>query len=452
MSFRNTFTENLILPLSDLVLGQSVSKHLKFLKKSQWWSREQIDKYQNDKLCQLIQHAYKNVPYYKELFRKIRLKPDDIQTKDDLHKIPITTKNDLKKYQGKHKALNISQNELLYRGSSGSTGEPFQFYKTKCSESFNHATAIRAWQWMGYKLGDKYVKISMNPRSSIMKRIQDKVNNCLYLSANQLTSKEFDYIQKAIMKFDPLFIRAYPVPFYYLAINIKATGGYRQQALKGLNTTGSTLHQKVRVEIEDIFQVSIFDSYSCEGGANFSQCPSKLFYHPAEEYAISEFIEDSFTSTNEEHPVRHITTDLHNYASPFIRYDTQDYVILADQKSCTCGREYINVKKILGRDSDILITPSGKYLIVENFVAYFEWINEVEQIQVVQKRKNEITINMIVNKDFTRKVYDKILNYWKDYIGTDVNVKIKLVDEIQLTPTGKRRTVIRNPEILIDEH
>jgi len=94
-----------------------------------------------------------------------------------------------------------------------------------------------------------------------------------------------------------------------------------------------------------------------------------------------------------------------------------------------------------------LKTPSGKLLIVENFVAYFEWIQEVDQIQIVQEKIDEIRIRLVVNHKFNKQVFGKIESYWKKYIGSDVTVKVDLVDEIELTPAGKRRTVIRNPEI-----
>jgi len=451
MSFRNQITEKLFFPLSDIVLGSSVSNQLKFLQNSQHWTRNQIDDYQNQRLRKLIHHSYENVPFYRELFDKLNLKPADIQTKDDLKKLPIVTKDDLRRNKGKHLASNIKKKDLVFSSSSGSTGEPFQFYKTKESESFITAAAIRGWNWMGYNLGDSYAKISMNPRNSLIKKIQDYINNSLYLSSTQLIESEFSRIVDEIVKADPEYIRCYPVPLYYLASIIDNQQNiYPGKKLKAINTTGSTLLDEVREKIEKVFNVKIYDSYSCEGGAVFYECPTHQYYHPSQEYAIQEFIEDDYTKADPEHPVRHITTDLHNYASPFIRYDTQDYVVLGANQTCSCGRDMLNIKKIKGRDSDILITPSKKYLIVENFVAYFEWITEVDQIQIVQNEINEIIFNLVVNESFNNTVLSKLKNYWQDYIGADVRLVFKIVDEIQLTSVGKRRTVIRNPKIRID--
>jgi phenylacetate-CoA ligase len=451
MSVLNPIYRKIILPVSDILTGNKVSKYLKFLQKSQHWTRSQIDEYQNQRLRKLIHHSYENVPFYRELFDNLKLKPADIQTKKDLYKLPIVTKDDLRRNKAKHLASNIKKKDLVFASSSGSTGEPFQFYKTKSSDSFNTAAALRGWTWMGYELGDLYAKISMNPRSSIVKKIQDFANNSLYLSSTQLTPDEFNKIALSVLIKDPWFIRCYPTPLLFLSRQYeKISRGVKPSSLKAINTTGSTLSMEVREEVERIFGVKVFDSYSCEGGSVFFECPTHSFYHPSEESAIQEYIEDSFTLANPDRPLRHITTDLNNYASPFIRYDTQDYVVLGSNELCSCGRHFRNIKSIKGRDSDILITPSGKYLIVENFVAYFEWIEEVDQIQVVQTKRDEIIIKMMVNNRFSEDVFSKVLEYWKTYIGTDVKVVLEVVEQIELTPTGKRRTVIRNPEIKID--
>jgi len=448
MGVSNLFSEKVLLPISDILTGKTICKSFKYLENSQYWSREQIDEYQNIRLRKLIQHSYDNVPFYRELFMDLGIKPSDVQTKEDLIKIPITTKEDLKRSKGKHLATNIKNKDLIFSSSSGSTGEPFQFYKTKQSESFTTAAALRGWNWMGYQLGDSYTKVSMNPRASVIKKVQDFINNSLYLSSTQLTTDGFSKIAEAIIKFDPKYIRCYPVPLYFLAQQFEQNfGKYQGESLKAINTTGSTLSDKVRLKIEDVFGVKIFDSYSCEGGAMFFECPTHKHYHASEEYAIQEYIEDNYTLSDPERPLRHITTDLHNFATPFIRYDTQDYIVLGDEEPCSCGRHFQNIKKIKGRDSDVLVTPSGKYLIVENFVAYFEWITEVDQIQVIQNNLDEIIIKMIVNKNFTKDTQEKIWNYWQNYIGLDVKVIIDIVNEIKLTPTGKRRTVIRNPDI-----
>jgi len=448
MSLRNTITENIILPLSDIALGQSIYKHLKFLKKSQWWSESELKDYQNKKLRALIKHAYENVPYYTELFKKLKLTPSDIKTTDDLYKLPLLTKKIIRENlkNGKIIAKNIPKKQMILGSSSGSTGEPLQYYITKNAYSFNIAVNLRGWYWMGYRLGDKYIKLSQNPRKGL-KKIQDKINNCNYLFTQQLTNDNFSKIVNEIQNFKPKFIHGYPDPMLFLS-NYIIKNKINLPPIISVNTTGNILFPEVRKTIENAFNFKVFDSYSCEGGSTVFECETHDCYHSSMEYAITEIISND-KKINRGEKGRIITTDLINYAVPFIRYDTQDY-ITKSKKKCACGRNLLTIEKIDGRDSDILITPKGKYLIVHNFTGYFEWINSVEQFQVRQEKIDKFNILLTVNEKYSKEEENNIYNYWKNYIGEDVKIKINVVDDIPVTKSGKRRFLIRNKDIKLE--
>ena len=63
-----------------------------FLQESQWWSKEQLEEYQQGLLSTLLHHAYENVLYYRRVFDERGLKPKDILDFDDLQKLPYLTK------------------------------------------------------------------------------------------------------------------------------------------------------------------------------------------------------------------------------------------------------------------------------------------------------------------------------------------------------------------------
>lgn len=449
MSFYNFFNEKIILPTSDFILGNSIYTDLKFLMQSQWWSAEELKEYQNEKLRALIKHSYENVTYYNDLFHSLNLTPDDIKSSDDLHKLPILTKDIVRENfkNGKLIARNINKKFFIYSSSSGSTGEPLQYFQTKVAESFNKACAIRSWYWMGYRLGDRYIKLSQNPRPKL-KQIQDKVNNCLYLPVKQLTYENFAKIVNAINGYKPIIIRSYPDPLFFL-VQFIIKNNVKIYSPKAIATTGNILSKEYREIIENVFNCKIYDSYSCEGGANVSECYTHECYHSSMEYAITEILNNSNNEAVNGESGRVITTDLHNYAVPFIRYDTQDYVIKSMDK-CSCGKQLLSIDKIDGRDSDILVTPNGKRLIVHNFTGYFEWVDSIDQFQVIQNKIDEINIILKVNEKYNQQIESEILNYWQNYIGDDVKVRIELVNEIPLTNSGKRRFLIRDKDIKLN--
>ena len=50
---------------------------------------EKINDYQEKKIRAIIKHSYDNVWYYNQLFKQANITPNDIQTLNDLDKIPI---------------------------------------------------------------------------------------------------------------------------------------------------------------------------------------------------------------------------------------------------------------------------------------------------------------------------------------------------------------------------
>ena len=83
-----------ILPLipNSIKYGKIYRKTYRFLQESQYWSKERIEQCQLKKLQELVKHAYETVPYYNKLFKKNRIKPNDIKDLENIQKIPYLTK------------------------------------------------------------------------------------------------------------------------------------------------------------------------------------------------------------------------------------------------------------------------------------------------------------------------------------------------------------------------
>lgn len=443
MSLIHFISEKIILPLGDFITSQSVSQKLDFLLKSQYWTREEIDRFQTQKLKQLIQHAAETVPYYNDLFRDLSIQPTDIQTKQDLQKLPILTKAIIKK-EGIERFTSSAylNKKKVRRNSSGSTGEPLCYYTSKEAYSMNLAANLRGWYAMSFRLGDKFVKLSQRARTHAIKRLQDKATRNLYLAVDPLEESNFQSILQKFEVYKPKVVRCYPDPLLFLA-------RYKQKHPEFsfnpsvINTTGSTLHPEARREIEHAFNCKIYDSYSCEGNPCVFECPSHECYHSTEEYGISEVINENGVVINSG-VGRLISTDLWNLAHPFIRYDTQDNIEI-DDSPCSCGRSLLKVKRILGRNSDVLTLPNGRKFVVHNFTIFFSQdalglSKAIDQFQVNKKRDNSIVFRLVVNKSFNDSIKEHIISFWSKEFHTPVDINI--VENIPLGENGKRRFVI----------
>ena len=152
VSIRHLTSERIILPLSDLLTGNSVYKSLKFLLKSQYWSSSDLRIFQEERLGILIRHAAASVPFYIDYFQKNHLSTEDFKKIEDLNKLPIINKSIIKRAGVENFiSKNYPEKKMIRKSSSGSTGEPFTYYTSKDAYSLNIAANLRGWYWQGYR-------------------------------------------------------------------------------------------------------------------------------------------------------------------------------------------------------------------------------------------------------------------------------------------------------------
>ncbi|MCD6236685.1 MAG: hypothetical protein J7K13_01880 [Thermoplasmata archaeon] len=123
---------------------------LKELEKSQWLKRGDLEKLQEKKLVSLLENSYRYVPHYRKLFKKVNLKPDDIKGLDDLSKIPMLERENIKKDYNSLISTNVNVRRLIPDFTSGSTtGERLKI--TRLKETYDHGVAaeLRAYRWYG---------------------------------------------------------------------------------------------------------------------------------------------------------------------------------------------------------------------------------------------------------------------------------------------------------------
>lgn len=432
------------MPLSDLVLHTKIHQEFNFLEKSQWWSYKKIQDYQNKKLRNLVTYSYNNVPYYHQTFKEMGLHPTDIKTTEDLEKIPILTKEIVRKNISDMVPKNQSLNNLILGQSSGSTGEPFKYYSDKRSYSCLWANHYRGWKWAGYNFGDPYVKLSLNPRTNFKKTIQDRMLNCLYLYALNVDEYTLSTYIEQIKKYNPKIIRGY-ASLLYLVARYMQEHNIDDIKPRSVLSTGDILFDNYRELIESQFNCKVYDGYGGDGIAGAFECEKHEGYHIPSECTIFEFVKDGENVAADERG-EIILTNLTNYGMPFLRYKIGDVGIPSDGL-CSCGRGLPLMDKIEGRDTDIISTPTGKYLIVHFFTALFEYIEGVDQFQVVQNKIDKITIKIVKNSAFTQDDLDHIENTIQTNAGEDVSINVEFVKSIPVSQSGKRRFVISNVKL-----
>ncbi|KKG07102.1 capsular biosynthesis protein [Methanosarcina mazei] len=433
-----------LFKLAHEVLYPNFHSTYKCIMKSQWQSYEEQKSQQEKKLQNMIRFAYENVPYYHKLFKELNILPGDIRTIEDLEKLPILTKDAIKANFDDFKPANLSSMKYYIKATGGSTGTPFRFRFSKSDRFLSAAILYRGWGYGGYKLGDKMAflagsALDVGTGSSVVKKTHEVTRNLKKLSSFDMGIQDMEKYTKIINSFNPRFLRGYASSIDFFAKYVNESN--KQMEFDAVFTTAEKLHPHMKKNIENTFSCDVLDGYGLyDGGVSAFECQEHSGLHMDTERSIMEIVDENGFQI-ENGVGRIIATSLHNFAMPFIRYDTGDLGNLVED-ICGCGRESKLLKEVIGRQQEMLQTPEGKFVHGAFFNSYmFGKISGVVEFQVIQKSLENIVIKIVADEYFDEKQLDTIRSIIKSK-SNRWDVKFKFVDQIERTKAGKYKFII----------
>jgi len=436
--------KSVILPAGDLAFGQKMMKRLSFLEKAQWWPTEKLHLFRDRSLRELIKVVYAEVPLYRELMDKASVGPEEIQKATDLHKLPIVTKQMLRSAYPDRATRNTGSKVYESR-SSGSTGANFSVLEDSETAGWYRASFLLSLDWAGWKIGESHLQTGMTLNRDLPKRIKDALLKCHYISAFDLTDSKLDLGLEKLERYSIQHLWGYPGSLYYLARRAQEKGWNRP--LNSVVTWGDNLYPRYRKTIEEAFQTRVLDTYGCAEGMHISaQCGTDNTYHVHSLDVIVEYLDDDGAPVSPSQPGNIIVTRLHAGPMPLIRYKVGDVGIAGDKSVCRCGRGYELMQSIEGRNTDVVLTPSGNRLIVHFFTGILEYFEEIESFQIVQDYPGSIILRVVPSGEFSNKTRQRVIEALREK-GADLEIIVEVVNEIPFSPGGKRRFVINNLEM-----
>jgi phenylacetate-CoA ligase len=441
--------EHFVYPLGDAVLHTNVTKYLASLEKSQWWSLDKLVELQNQKLRSLIDHAYNKVPYYRRVFDERGLSVRDIQSIDDLPKLPLLTKDLIRQDFTDFMAQDYQKWRPYLDSTSGSTGVPLHYYTTMDAYSMGWACLFRGWSWAGYRLGDKRVTFggsSLAPSHiSLKNKIRYGLERNLCVSSFGLTADTLEWHARRVARFSPRYLRGYPSTLAILAEYLIEQGRSDIRPRAVFTTAESLLPSQRRV-MEAAFGCEVLDQYGLnDGGAMALECSRHQGYHVAVERAVVEVCDAGGRSVGLGGEGQIITTDLHNCAMPFIRYATGDMALMGDSP-CTCGRMLPLLKSILGRRISYLVLNDGTSVPGLPVTDVFEDVEQeapgsIRQYQVVQEVAGRLRVKIVKGAKYTDPDTERIKSAIAGHSHGKLVADLEFVDDIPATAAGKRAFV-----------
>jgi len=447
----NKILKDIIFPVTDMIRGRSTIKKLHELKETQWWSRKELQELQNEKVQRLVWHAYKNVPYYRRILKERCLLPQDIRTVEDLQKLPVLRKKDIRKhFSDQLIAKNIDKRELSMSRTAGSTGEPLFFYLDKNSLSYCSAAFYRFLEWMGLDIGDQIIKMWAGPelgrsRESFIARLKERMLRVETLNSLRMGEDRLEVYAAKIISQKPKLLYGYGSSIFMLAeYMIKKKISIPHDM--AVTTTSEVLQPEQREQIELAFNTSIFDLYGCgEINSIACECEKHKGLHIALEHVIVEVINEH-DGSQADGVGSLLITDLENYSMPLIRYMNGDRSRFL-KGGCSCGRDLPLIDHIDGRTYDIVIGTNGNSIYGGFFnkivLGKLDWISrfKIKQYQVVQETEKDISIKIMSEIRPGREDERALVKIIQDYLG-EMSVEFRYVKDIPPGKSGKRRFVI----------
>jgi len=443
-------------PTLDFLRGTATMRCLRELEESQWWTRERILELQNERLRYLVKYAYDSVPYYRRVFDERGLKPDDIKTSHDLVKLPVLTKQLIRRNFDEITASGFPAGERVKLSTGGSTGEPLLFYSTRhCHINLSFAARQRGYSAIGFKLGDKHARLSIRyghetRNEKLWKTAIEFFRRQLFLDVHELSADTMPHLAGRIERFQPKFIRSAPEVIEELARFIKAQGK-RTLRPKAIVTGAAQLYDYQRDLFREVFGCDTYDYYGAvEQHTIACECPQHSGYHIAAEHVVVEIVDDEGIPVPSGEEGRIVITNLYNYAMPFIRYEVGDVGVASD-RTCPCGRGLPLLQAVSGRTFDVILTKSRGPIpgirLWRPMHALFANLG-VEQFQIVQETYEKVVVKFVLDKQFREqhasKLEREVIQEYKCTLGEDMDISVEFVDYIPLTSAGKRKIIISN--------
>ncbi|MDD3722666.1 MAG: phenylacetate--CoA ligase family protein [Lutibacter sp.] len=395
-----------IYKIGERLRNPSLSTWFHFLKASETWSLASLQAYQLKKLQELVAIAYENSTYYKNIFDTLGMKPSNIQSLEDLQKLPIITKNELLSFN-KEIHTNLKFNKLFQANTSGTSGESLKFKREESADSFNRASIYRGYSW--YKINPwerngYFWGYSFSEREVLKIRILDSLQNRFRIFNYRKESIDF-FIKK--LK-NAKFLHGYSSMIYETAKIINSQNLEKPSNLKMVKGTSEKIFEAYQQEIEKAFGQRIISEYgAAETGIIAFECPKGNMHLNMEGVIVEEI----------DHKI--VVTNLQMHAFPIIRYQLGDYIRLAPKtKKCECGMQHLIIEEVTGRIGQPVYGKNNTY---PSLYFYYIFKNlALKQsllltYQVVQKEKGKLTFLIEQHLDSTQLIYleNEIVVYFK---------------------------------------
>jgi len=383
-----------------------------FLVESQYWSIDKLRELQLSNLKLLLDIAYNNTTFYKDKYDRSGFHPREVNSLEDIRKVPMLSKNELLVNSDK---IQIKKNEekLYFAETSGSTGKPLVFYRDQDWDAWNRASMYRGYSWYNVDPWEKNGYL-WGYNFSLLKQMRVKL-----LDELQNRFRLFSYNEADIKRFlskleDAAFLSGYSSMIFELSKEINKIGTNRYHKIKMVKGTSEKIYDSYQDDVIRAFGKKMISEYgSAETGLIAFECPNGSMHINMETVIV------------EEENSEIVITNLISKSFPVIRYKLGDYIELGGVLKCSCGRNHLTVKDVLGRTGKVIYGFKEKY---PSLTLYYVFKNLAIEKKIIlnyvaiQKGKGEIEIH--IERKITEHEKNMFMLEYTKYFKNDLRLNL----------------------------
>ena len=406
--------------------------------------RQQLEQLQLERLKATVAHAM-NSPFYQEKFKELGITPADIQTLDDVKRLPFTTKEDLREHYPFGLASVPLKDCVRLHSSSGTTGNPTVVLHTQ-KDLEEWANAVARCLWM---VGSRPEDVFQNSAGYGMFTAglgfqygAEKVGMLTVPAAAGNTKRQIKFIRD----FGTTVLHA--IPSYasriYEVMKEEGCDPRRDTSLRVLCIGAEPHSEEQRQRIEQNLGVKAYNSYGISemmGPGVAFECPEQNGLHIWEDYFIVEIIDPVTLQPVADGELGELgLTTINREGMPLLRYRTRDLTRILPGK-CACGRTHKRLARLQGRSDDMIILKGVNIfpIQIEKILLKFrelstDYLITLETTGSGDVMTVEVELSQLFTDDYTR------LNQLQREITRQLKDEILITPKVKLVPKGTLKT------------
>jgi phenylacetate-CoA ligase len=412
------------------------------LEQTQYFPEQLLRTRQLQQFAQLARHAGETSEFYRQRFEVLGFAAAGPWTWERFMQLPLLTRRELltaapQIHSQRPPASHGQWHELQ---TSGSTGQVVAVRRTGVNQLMWLALSMRdhLWHQRDFRQSLAVVRANVESNEGAQQGWGAPVSLLHETGPCYTRPLTTDVAELAawLLEKQPHYLLTYPTYLSSL-IDYFESSGKRPQQLAQVRTIGETLHAALRTRCQAVLGVPIVDTYSAqEVGVIALQCPDSELYHLHAESLIVEVLNEQGRPCAAGETGRVVVTDLHNFATPLIRYELRDYATVGP--ACRCGRGLPTLTRVLGRQRNMVVLPNGQRHWPLVGLHQFREVAQILQYQLIQHDLRDVEMRLFVAEKLDAAAEQRLTKIVQDALGHPFQIRFSYSEgELPRSAGGK---------------